>query len=337
MPQDSAFKQLFSEMFKAEGDFSKLASTQKNQIKCYVKESFPYFLVTDNYFYVACYFTKKAVDDFRNKYSSANITDLKSRVIIITDWTLEMNKVDSANIFTSYGGLEVRLVARAFKLAPGSDKVVLSRHPLNLFRDDEMKTLIQGYTHKQIGAAVGAAKAVVPEISTFASRADVKQGVLGFAPGASFTAYNFKEGKTQTVDMQSVFKQEKGADALKRLLAGSGSSGKAKVTGGATSKKSGSRSAKKSGLGTRSLVNKIMKQTPGGKGTGSNTAQKRSTLRLGAHPNIQSPGNEGGPGTAQVDTMQEFRKMVRYLNQNKQKASGRAKGKSSTGKKSAKK
>ena len=138
-------------------------------------------MVTDNYFYVACYFTKKAVDEFRGKYSNTNITDLKSRVIILTDWTLEMNKVDSANVFTSYNGLEVKLIVRAFKQAPGSDKVVLSRHPVNLYRDDEMKTLIKNYTHKSIGAAVGGAKANMPEISTFGGRGDVNQGVLGFA------------------------------------------------------------------------------------------------------------------------------------------------------------
>ena len=53
-----------------------------------------------------------------------------------------MNKVDSSTIFTSYGGLEVKLIVRAFKPLAGNDKVVLSRHPSNLYRDDEMKTLI---------------------------------------------------------------------------------------------------------------------------------------------------------------------------------------------------
>jgi len=78
-----------------------------------------------------------------------NITDLKSRVIMITDWTLEMNRVNSADVFTSYGGLEVKLIVRSFKPnVQEKDKVVLSRHPVNLYRDDEMKTLIQNYTHQ---------------------------------------------------------------------------------------------------------------------------------------------------------------------------------------------
>ena len=96
MPETSAFKQLVTSMFQYGGDFSKFSSAQRSQaIKCYVKESFPYFLVSDNYHYVAVYFTKKAIDDFKAKNSNVNITDLKTRVITITDWSLEMNQVNS--------------------------------------------------------------------------------------------------------------------------------------------------------------------------------------------------------------------------------------------------
>ena len=72
LTQHSAFKQLFSEVIKNGGEVSKLfAETYpKKQIKCYVKESFPHFLVTDGFFYVPCYFTKKAVDDFKAKFGN---------------------------------------------------------------------------------------------------------------------------------------------------------------------------------------------------------------------------------------------------------------------------
>jgi len=132
----SAFQQLFSDMIRSGGDFSKV-SNNKKPIKCYVKESFPHFLVTDNYFYVAAYFTKKAVDDFKSRHSNTNITDLKSRVVTISDWTLEMNRVNSSDVFTSYGGIEVRLVVKAFSVQAKSD-ITLSRHPVNIFRDDSI-------------------------------------------------------------------------------------------------------------------------------------------------------------------------------------------------------
>ena len=54
----SAFKQLYAEMFNQGGDFNKVNKDLKKNIKCYVKESFPHFLVSDGFFYVNAYFTK---------------------------------------------------------------------------------------------------------------------------------------------------------------------------------------------------------------------------------------------------------------------------------------
>jgi len=47
----------------------------------------------------------------------------------------------------------------------------------------------------------------------------VGKGVVSFAAGNSYNGWGFKDGKTPTVDINSIFKQEKGADALKRLHA----------------------------------------------------------------------------------------------------------------------
>jgi len=150
----SAFKTLYSAMINSGGDLNKVQSEFKDatgkvkKIKCFVKESFPYFLVTDNHFYVPCYFTKKAVDTFKSQNAGVNITDLKSKVVEIGDWHLEMAKVDSSTCFTSYAGIEIRLIVGSFKLVQGTkEKVLLSRYPVNLYRDDEMKTLFQSYHH----------------------------------------------------------------------------------------------------------------------------------------------------------------------------------------------
>jgi len=55
----------------------------KKPIKCYVKESYPHFLVTDGYVFVPAYFTKAAVDEFHKAYSNINITDLEQKVIVL--------------------------------------------------------------------------------------------------------------------------------------------------------------------------------------------------------------------------------------------------------------
>jgi len=339
----SAFKQLYSEMFKNGGDFNKLSNSMpkvtKQQIKCYVKESFPHFLVTDNYFYVACYFTKKAVEEFKSKYSNMNITDLKSKVILITEWSLEMNKVNSAEVFTSYGGLEVRLIVKAFKPSQEkSEQVRLTRHPVNLFRDDEMKTLIQNYTHDCLSSAVksGIKSESCPDISKFSAKSAVGQGVVSFASGNNFNAWGFKEGKTPTVDMVSIFKQEKGADALKKVQAGPASSGKAKVVSGLAGRRGGKAAKGRSGE-IKKMVEKISKYTPGG----NKSVTKKSTTRIlsGKTPALPSPGGDKNlAGTTDHTSMKDFKKMIQYIQKSKTQYLGkRAGGKLSAGSKAPKK
>lgn len=144
--QQSAFKQLFTEILAQGGDFSKVSKDLKRPLKTYVKESYPYFLVTDGYFFVQAYFTKEAVAEFRSKFSNVNITDLHDRVVVLNQWSLELRKVNSAEVFTSYGNIEVRLVVHSFK--PNlNERLNPNRYPINLFRDDELKTQIQQFRH----------------------------------------------------------------------------------------------------------------------------------------------------------------------------------------------
>lgn len=145
----SAFKQLFTEMINQNGDFGKIKANLKTPLKCYVKESYPFFLVTDGYFFVPAYFTKEAVNDFHSKFSNVNIVDLHDKVIVLNHWTLEMRRVNSAEVFTSYGNIEIRLVVSNFK-ANLQEKLNPTRFPINLFRDDEFKTIIQNYRHAAI-------------------------------------------------------------------------------------------------------------------------------------------------------------------------------------------
>jgi len=305
-------------MIKNGGDFSKLSeSIPKKQIKCFVKESFPHFLVTDNFFYVACYFTKKVVDDFKAKYPNVNITDLKSKVIIITDWTLEMSHVNSADVFTSYGGIEIKLIVKQFKPSlTEKDKVTLTRYPVNLFRDDEMKTLIQNYTHGCVTSAVNKSLKhdSMPEISKFSSKGKVNDGIVAFSTG-NFNPFGFKEGKTSTVDMTTIFKQEKGADALRKLQAPAGGSSKAKVVGGAKAKKQIKKGAK--GADVRRMVDRISKFTPGQKGS----VAKKSTSRImsGKTPTLPSPGGDKDAGTTDHQSMKDFKKMVAWIQKSRGK------------------
>jgi len=54
----SAFKTLFTDMVNACGESSKQnKELTKQMLKVFVKETHPFFLVSDSYFYVPAYFT----------------------------------------------------------------------------------------------------------------------------------------------------------------------------------------------------------------------------------------------------------------------------------------
>ena len=107
----SAFKTLYTGMIEAGGNYDALpADLRKKDLQVFVKESRPYFLVSDSFFYVPAYFTQAAMNEYNSKFPAINVLDLVSKVIIITKWTLELRKVNSVEVFTSFAGLECRLI-----------------------------------------------------------------------------------------------------------------------------------------------------------------------------------------------------------------------------------
>lgn len=66
--------------------------------------------MSDGYFLIPVYFTKEAISDFKSKFGNVNITDLHDKVVVLNNWTLEMRRVNSSEVWTSYANLEARLV-----------------------------------------------------------------------------------------------------------------------------------------------------------------------------------------------------------------------------------
>jgi hypothetical protein len=123
------------------GDFKGIKDSLKKPLKCFVKEAYPYFLVSDGYFFLQCHFTKEAVAEFRKLFGNVKIVDLTEKVVVLNKWSLEMHRVNSREVFTSYSNLEVRLVVHSFK--PNlNENLNPVRYPINIFRDDETKSQI---------------------------------------------------------------------------------------------------------------------------------------------------------------------------------------------------
>ena len=289
----SAFKTLFTQMIENGGDFDALPKDiQKKDFQVFVKESRPYFLVSDSFFYVPAYFTQAALNDYNSKFPQVNVLDLQGKVIVITKWSLELRRVNSAEVFTSYAGIECRLIVHAFK-PQLKEQLHPTRYPTNLYRDDEFKTTIQALRHRQV---TGAAKAVgMAPLS--GGKGQVSQGIVANSVGE----WTLKEGNTKTVSLGG--QKKKTADA----------GGKAKVKGGSKAKVAKKAKSAK----TAAVVDSVMKatKTPTGK---TSRAGKKSLGKAKATPD--ESGKRTKPQSSGVMTVAQYRKFLSTLKKGDKKA-----------------
>ena len=252
----SAFKTLYTQMIESGGNQNALpASLLKKDLQVFVKESRPWFLVSDSFFYVPAYFTQSALSEYNSKFSSTNILDLEGKVVVITKWSLELRKVNSAEVFTSYAGLECRLIVHSFK-PQLKENLHPTRHPTNLYRDDEFKTTVQKFRHSQVVAAASKGGSGAPAIGS--GKGNVSQGILSNSCGE----WSFKEGNTKTVSLgggrkktatDSKVSVKGGKKIAKKIVKGKGSAVAALVSGKASKgKKSASKAKASPGAGKAS-------------------------------------------------------------------------------------
>merc|ERR1712166_716104 len=205
----SAFKTLFTDMIKAGGDANKLNKTNlKQQLRLYVKEASPHF-------FVPAYFTPEAAVNFNSKFASVSVDSLAGKVILVTKWDLELRRVDSNQVWTSYAGLEVRLIVKEFKPVM-NDNGALPRHPTNLYRDDEFKTTIQQYRFAQ--AAKAGASMNMPAAPLNGNKGNVSQNVFQ----AAADNWNFKSGHSKTVSLRKAASPAKKAGTPTAVRASGG-------------------------------------------------------------------------------------------------------------------
>jgi hypothetical protein len=289
----SAFKQLFTLMIEAGGDESKLpADLRKKDLQVFVKESKPYFLVSDSYFYVPAYFTSAALTEFKQKFSQITLEELETKVIVITKWNLELRK---ASEFTSYAGLECRLIVHSFKPLL-KEKLHPTRFPTNLYRDDEFKTTIQHFRHNQLKAAAEKSAGMAP---LSGGKGAVSQGIIEGGAGE----WQFKAGKTAVVSHAG-----KAAPAVKAASAAP------KVKGGA---KHHAKAAAKAAGKSSAVVAKVLKATPKSGKTPSKAPGKES-----ARPKTAGTPDAGKKSTNEKGgmTMKQYQKFL----QNQKAKAGKA-------------
>ena len=277
----SAFKTLFTDMVNNGGDFSRLSKDlTKQMLKVFVKETSPYFLISDGYFFVPAYFTRAALDEFEKKFSNIKVADLNEKVVLISNWSLELRRVDSNAVFTSYNGLEVRLIVHSFK--PNmSEQVHPKRWPSNLYRDSEFKGTIQAFRHRCVQAAADK----VASNDTPLSCKNVSESIV-----AGKDDWNFKEGNTAVISI---------GGGRKAVAAG----GAAKVKAGAKGKaKAAAKASAKKGAG---VVAKVAKFTPK---KGAAKGKQSTSGKRAASPG----GKKSAVGTTDRMNMQTLKKFLKH-------------------------
>jgi hypothetical protein len=301
----SAFKKLFTDIISADGDASKLSKDiSKQMLKVFVKETQPYFLVSDSYFYVPAYFTQAALDEFKKKNPSHSLNDLAEKVVLISNWSLELKRVDSNAVFTSYSGLEVRLIIHGFK-PQFQEALHPTRYPTNLYRDDEFKTTIQHFRHRSVQASLASLKSD-----------DQPLAGKGEPIVSGKDDWHFKEGTTKVADLS----------ASRPKAAASGS---AKVKGGAAVKRVSKAVAKDAKKGAKTS-DKVASFTPSKKITPAQKGKKSVSAVTKKNAPTPTGGKKETP-SAKI-SMQTFKQFL-----STHKAGGKAAlGKRSAGKKSAK-
>jgi len=210
----SAFKTLYTQMIQNGGEYSALPKDLlRKDLQVFVKETRPYFLVSDSFFYVPAYFTQAALTEYTSKFPQVGVLDLENKVIVVTKWSLELRRVNSAEVFTSYAGVECRLIVHSFK-PQLKEQLHPTRYPTNLYRDDEFKTTIQAFRHAQVVSAAAGRKNDMAPIS--GGKGQVSQGVLTNSCGE----WQFKEGNTKVVSLGGAKSKTGGAPSAAKVKGG---------------------------------------------------------------------------------------------------------------------
>jgi len=131
------FKKAAVSLLENDNDWSKVPASLKGPISVQAYVDNPQFIVNDETHFIGGYLTKPAFDAYRKAFK-VKLSDSKGEYFIIENWHLELVKVDSEDVFTSYADREVRLVIEKLKHDPSSN-LTANTFVDNLHRDNDLK------------------------------------------------------------------------------------------------------------------------------------------------------------------------------------------------------
>ena len=82
------------------------------------------------------------------------MSDLRDYMITIDTWSLELVQVEAENSFTTYLGLEMRLIIHKFTQQSKGKVEIPNKFPMNLYRDEYVCACIQNFLLSQQQASI---------------------------------------------------------------------------------------------------------------------------------------------------------------------------------------
>jgi hypothetical protein len=223
-----------SNILEANGIFHNMPKRFRGALRCSVKETNPNFLVTDGSYFISAYFTPESYKQFRKENASLRVTDLQDIMVQINQWTIELEYDPQNTCFTSYTGLEMKMIIHQMDLKKDF-RVELKKYPTNLYRDDKMKTAINNFLARQqlsilrskcIDHRASKINQLAQANSCFAScitngaseNKTADSSVLSLevsASGPTFEKYAFmSKEKTKLFPVKDIIKEEQGKKGL---------------------------------------------------------------------------------------------------------------------------
>jgi len=125
-----------------------LPMSLKKQLRVFIVELIPNILISDGHNFLEAVFTKESINDFRKNFSHVKFSSLRDKVIIVSKWTLQIETVDSKQVYNSFNNFSIKVVVEQFK--PVMHETLNSRithGAVSIFRDNDIQTLIKSYRH----------------------------------------------------------------------------------------------------------------------------------------------------------------------------------------------
>ena len=87
-------------------------------------------MLTDGQYTISGYITKEAFAQYsKNEANNVKVSELRDFMVTLDSWTLELVQVSSEESFTSYAGVEMRLIINKFSKFSETRVDLQNRYP----------------------------------------------------------------------------------------------------------------------------------------------------------------------------------------------------------------